>query len=196
MWAVPVVVIGLVAAWATRQRGETHGPRRRRAALVARLARPAHLEAGLICGFASSLYFGTNAFLPDYLAARGPRRPAGPRALGAQLGADSGLGADAASTRARLTRRRWPFVALGIAGHGVAGRDALPCPTAWFVFWSGVLGFCNAFMLILTLALPPLIAKPEDVSRLAAAMIAIGYLCAFLVPIAGGALWDAHRDSR
>jgi cyanate permease len=62
---------------------------------------------------------------------------------------------------------------------------------AWIVAWSGMLGFCNAFLLILTLALPPLIAKPEDVSRLAAAMIAIGYLCAFLVPIAGGALWDA-----
>ena len=47
------------------------------------------------------------------------------------------------------------------------------------------------FLLILTLALPPLIARPEDVSRLAAAILAIGYLCAFLVPIAGGALWDA-----
>ena len=46
-------------------------------------------------------------------------------------------------------------------------------------------------MLILTLALPPLIAKPEDVSRLSAAMIAIGYLCAFVTPIVGGALWDA-----
>ena len=93
---------------------------------------------------------------------------------------------------ARLTRRRWPFAALAAtATMSLAGM--LFMSGAWIVFWSGMLGFCNAFMLILTLALPPLIAKPEDVSRLAAAMIAIGYLLAFLVPIAGGALWDATR---
>ena len=51
-------------------------------------------------------------------------------------------------------------------------------------------GFCNAFMLILTLALPPLIGAAHDVHRLSAAMIAIGYLSAFVIPIAGGLMWD------
>ena len=34
------------------------------------------------------------------------------------------------------------------------------------VMWSGVIGFCNAFLLVLTLAVPPLVGKPEDVHRL------------------------------
>jgi CP family cyanate transporter-like MFS transporter len=62
---------------------------------------------------------------------------------------------------------------------------------AWIVPWAGVIGFCNAFLLILTLALPPLISEPDDVHRLSAAMIFIGYLMAFFAPIVGGALWDA-----
>jgi CP family cyanate transporter-like MFS transporter len=53
-----------------------------------------------------------------------------------------------------------------------------------------VIGFCNAFLLILTLALPPLLSRPDDVHRLSAAMIAIGYLCAFVLPIVGGLAWD------
>jgi cyanate permease len=61
------------------------------------------------------------------------------------------------------------------------------------VWWTGILGFCNAFLLILTMALPPLLAEARDVHRLSAAMIAIGYLSAFVVPIAGGALWDLTR---
>jgi CP family cyanate transporter-like MFS transporter len=90
----------------------------------------------------------------------------------------------------RLTRRRWPFIVL--ATTAVAALSGLLLmPDAWIVPWCGVLGFCNAFMLILTLALPPLIARAEDVHRLSAAMLAIGYLCAFLTPIAGGLAWDA-----
>jgi hypothetical protein len=43
----------------------------------------------------------------------------------------------------------------------------------------------------LTLALPPLLAAASDVHRLSAGMFAIGYLTAFLVPLSGGAAWDA-----
>ena len=95
----------------------------------------------------------------------------------------------------RLTLRRWPFVSLSVLAVG-AVFGLLFMPNAWIVAWSGVLGFCNAFLLILTLALPPLIAKPEDVSRLSAAMLAIGYLCAFVMPIVGGMVWDATGIAR
>jgi CP family cyanate transporter-like MFS transporter len=90
----------------------------------------------------------------------------------------------------RLTRRRWPFLSLAaLALAALAGLLFLP--DSWIVIASGVLGFCNAFMLILTLALPPLIAAPGDVHRLSAAMLAIGYFSAFATPIVGGFLWDA-----
>jgi cyanate permease len=41
------------------------------------------------------------------------------------------------------------------------------------------------------MALPPLLTRSEDVHRLSAAMFAIGYLCAFVIPIIGGVIWDA-----
>jgi cyanate permease len=58
------------------------------------------------------------------------------------------------------------------------------------VLYSGVIGFCSAFVLISTLALPPMLADPHDVPRVSAAMFAIGYLCAIVTPVLGGYLWD------
>jgi CP family cyanate transporter-like MFS transporter len=54
-----------------------------------------------------------------------------------------------------------------------------------------MIGFCAASMLILTLALPPLLARQDDVHRLAAGMLALGYSITFIVPWLGGAVWDA-----
>ncbi len=52
------------------------------------------------------------------------------------------------------------------------------------------IGFCCAFVLILTLALPPQLAPAGDVHRLSAGMFAIGYSLSCLVPPLGGVLWD------
>jgi CP family cyanate transporter-like MFS transporter len=92
----------------------------------------------------------------------------------------------------RLTLKRWPFLVLQ-ATSIVALLGLLGMNDAWIVVWAGVIGFCNAFLLILTLALPPMLSKPDDVHRLSAAMIAISYLIAFLMPIIGGAVWDASH---
>jgi CP family cyanate transporter-like MFS transporter len=59
------------------------------------------------------------------------------------------------------------------------------------VLGAGVVGFCCAFTLIVTLALPPQLVATRDVPRLAAGMFAVGYSFSFLVPLIGGALWDA-----
>ena len=65
-WAVPIVGIALLMmALAPRERGR--GPRHRGAALVARLARPRHLDARLGVWEPSALYYGSNAFLPGHL---------------------------------------------------------------------------------------------------------------------------------
>ena len=189
VWAAPVVLIGLAAFWTAGRRA---GPPE--AATAARRwwpdwRDPLTWKLGLIAGFASSLYFATNAFLPDYVAARGRAELLGP-SLSALNWVQIPASILLVVYAERLTRRRWPFAALALLAL-VALCGMLYAPVGWLVFWSGLLGFTNAFLLILTLALPPLIARPEDVSRLAAAMLAIGYLCAFLVPIAGGVLWDA-----
>jgi MFS transporter, CP family, cyanate transporter len=55
---------------------------------------------------------------------------------------------------------------------------------------AALIGFAAAFVLILTLALPPLLA-PDDVHRLSAGMFLVGYTVSFSVPLLGGAAWDA-----
>ena len=194
VWAVPVLAIGLLAVWATRRRRESHAAPAGARRWWPDWRDPLTWKLGLIAGFASSLYFATNAFLPDYLASRGRGD-----LLNASLSALNWVQIPASILllmyAERLTLRRWPFVSLSVlAVIGVFGL--LYMSDAWIVAWSGVLGFCNAFLLILTLALPPLLAKPEDVSRLSAAMLAIGYMCAFVMPIVGGMVWDATGIAR
>ena len=149
---------------------------------------------GLLAGYASALYYAANAFLPDYLAARGR-----PDLLNAALSSLNWVQLLASflmiAFGERLTLRRWPFLALGALSL-LALTGLLTTDGAWLVAWSGVIGFCNAFLLILTLALPPLLAKPDDVHRLSAAMLLVGYLCAFAIPIAGGFAWDATAAPR
>ena len=194
VWALPVLAIGAIAAWIASRRADPHGPDAGARRWWPDWHDPLTWKLGLVSGYASSLYFATNAFLPDYLAARGS-----PELLGPALSALNWVQIPASILMLifaeRLTRRRWPFLVLmTTAMAALAGL--LFMADAWIVAWSGVLGFCNAFMLILTLALPPLIAKAEDVPRLSAAMLAIGYLCAFVAPIVGGLAWDATGAAR
>ena len=153
---------------------------------------PLTWAAGLLSGYASSLYFAANAFLPDLVASRGR-----PDLLNAALSALNWLQMPASflmiAYGRRLTMRRWPFIALGATSLcAIAGLVAMPAAT--IVAFAGVLGFCNAFLLVLTLAMPPLMAAPEDVPRLSAAMLLIGYLLAFAMPIVGGTAWDATHE--
>ena len=53
-----------------------------------------------------------------------------------------------------------------------------------------LVGFAAAGILVLVLALPPLLAPPDDVHRVTAAMFTISYSCAVIVPILSGAAWD------
>ncbi|MGH7103084.1 MAG: hypothetical protein ACREFJ_11875, partial [Acetobacteraceae bacterium] len=75
---------------------------------------------------------------------------------------------------------------------GLLAIGGLMVPSAPVIVAAAALaGFAAAFNLILTLTLPPLLAEPDDVHRLAAAMLAIGYTITFLVPYLAGAIWDA-----
>jgi MFS transporter, CP family, cyanate transporter len=55
---------------------------------------------------------------------------------------------------------------------------------------TAILGFAAAAILVLMLALPPLLSKPDDVHRTAAAMFTVSYTCAVLTPIISGLAWD------
>ena len=190
VWSIPVLVIAVIV-WGVRPRSAaSHSPK---AAAAPRLwwpdwSDPLTWRLGLIAGYASSLYFANSAFLPDYLATRGRADLLNPT-LAALNWVQMFASVLMLLYGQRLALKRWPFMALG-AVSALALVGLLTMADEWIVAWAGVIGFCNALMLILTLALPPMLAAAHDVHRLSAAMIAIGYLCAFVIPIAGGFLWD------
>lgn len=188
IWSVPVVLVAVMSLSPPASRGSAVS-----GILSSRWwpdwRDPLTWSVGLLAGYASSLYYAVSAFLPDLVAARGE-----PARLGAALAALNWVQLPASFLMLawgdRLTMRRAPFLALGALSL-VALGGLLAAAGPWIVAWAGVIGFCNAFLLILTLAMPPLMARPGDVHRLSAAMLMIGYLCAFVVPIVGGLAWDA-----
>ncbi len=187
-WSAPVAAIAvLIMALAPRQAANGAGPAARRrwwpdwgSSLIWRL--------GIMLGTVNATYFTTNAFLPDYLDAHGQGdwiSAALTGLNGGQLPASLGL----LMFAHRLELRAWPFVACGLLSV---------CGTAGVVFGSGlvvvaaatVIGFAAAGILVLALALPPLLAQPDDVHRVTAAMFTISYSCAVIVPVISGLVWD------
>lgn len=146
-------------------------------------------QLGFMLGGVAATYFGCNAFLPDYLHAIG--RPqlvnAGLTALNAgQLPASFYI-----MWRGKhLVGRQSPFVAMSLVS--LLCLFGLLVPSApVMVAAAGMIGFAAAFMLILALAAPPVLAEPEDVHRMAAGMLGVGYTITFIVPYLSGAVWDA-----
>ncbi len=148
------------------------------------------LLCGCLLGCASSLYFTSNAFLPDFLLATGRAAHVGPALTalnGAQLPASFLLLAFAD----RLVGKNWPVILVGLVSLGAVTSLALSTGEHSAVFLSGLIGFCAASILILVLALPPLLAGPGEVHHFSAGVFAIGYSISFVTPIISGALWDA-----
>ena len=150
-------------------------------------------QFGLMLGGVSALYFGCNAFLPDYLHAigRSGLLNAGLTALNSgQIPASFLIMA----VGRRLVGRKAPFIVMALVGLGSLGGLLIPSAPV-IIAAAGMIGFSAASILILSLALPPLLARPGEVHRLAAGMLGLGYTITFVVPYIGGAVWDAtHRS--
>jgi MFS transporter, CP family, cyanate transporter len=189
LWSLPVLATALfVAACAPRAdtAKATHTPTKRRwwpdwrNGIIWRL--------GLILGSVNSVYFVSNAFLPDYVIARG--RP--------DL-------VSSALTALNVGQLPATFLLLGFAdrllkrpsAYWVTGLATFSCLVAmmsmdgwWIVFWAGMEGFTNAVTLILALALPSILSAADDVHRTSAGMFTISYSCAMAFSVLGGWLWD------
>ena len=143
---------------------------------------------GIALGSVNAMYFSANAFLPDYLhhIGRADLVSAALTALNVgQIPASLLLLAVAG----RLEREIWPHVVCGAGSlAAIIGIAVLPGPG--IVICAGVLGFFAAAVLILMLALPPLLAPPDDVHRVSAAMFTISYSCAVITPVLSGLAWD------
>jgi MFS transporter, CP family, cyanate transporter len=145
-------------------------------------------QLGILQSAASIAYFGANAFLPDYLHLAGQDAVIGPclAALNiGQLPASLAVGVIPIHIIARTG------TALALAAALFASIGALFAGGAWAVAGASLIGFCGAFILVLSFAAPALSAAPADVARLSAGAYTIGYTSAFLASLAAGALWDA-----
>ncbi len=188
IWALPVLAIALSVALL--------GPRRR----IARADAPMRKwwpdwrdgriwQLGFLFGSVNSIYFSTNAFLPEYLNHVGT-----PGLISTSLAALN-IGQLPASLMMiglaeRLISRPVAYAVAGLLC--VASLAGIIFMTGvWVVFWSGMIGFADAIAFVLILALPPLLSAPDDAHRTAAGMFTISYSCAVLVPIIGGMAWDA-----
>lgn len=143
---------------------------------------------GLILGCASASYFGSNAFLPDYLRATHHAGLIAAALTSVNLSQLPASLVTAAFPR-NMVARRWPVVVAGAltlisaAGFMLGG--------VWVVIFAGILGFSTATVFVLTIALPPLLVGEHDVHRLSAAIFTITYACPFVISLIGGAVWDS-----
>jgi CP family cyanate transporter-like MFS transporter len=187
-WSIPVAIIALLVVLLAPRNTTTatSAPARRRwwpdwnDSLIWKL--------GIMLGSVNAMYFGTNAFIPDYLNQKGQGEwiSATLTALNvAQLPASFLLLAVAE----RLKGKAWPYALCGtaailaligvIVGNGIV-----------VVLSAALIGFVSAIILVLALALPPLLAPPDDVHRVTAAIFTISYSCAVIAPVISGAVWD------
>ncbi len=143
---------------------------------------------GLAFGSTNALYFGANAFLPDYLVAQGR-----PDLVGAALAWLNGSQLIASFMllwiAERVRRRVWPYWVFGTISLAVFPAVVL-LGGGWIVLAAGILGLAVAVPFVLLLALPPALSAPGDVHRTAAGMFTISYACAVIVPVVSGAIWD------
>jgi MFS transporter, CP family, cyanate transporter len=188
VWSVPAFATALlIIACAPRAQGTNS------AALAPRLwwpdwRRPLIWRLGAILGSVNSMYFVTNAFLPDFVTAAGR-----PDLISSALTAENFCQLPASlimiAVAGRLLKQPWAYVAAGALSL-VSLIGIMAASGAWIVFWSGVLGFVTTAILVLGLALPSVLSAPADVPRISAGMFTISYSIAMVLSVAAGWLWD------
>jgi MFS transporter, CP family, cyanate transporter len=188
LWSIPVVFAALMLlAFAPRPKGPL-GAGTSVAAWWPDWRSPVVWQLAVAFAASNGIYFGVNAFLPDYLSALA--RPdlitwglAGMN--GGQLAASFVmLGAGQ-----RLHRRVWPFPVFGSAA--LASLIAMMFASGpVVVLLSACLGLSTSITYVMLLVLPAVLSAPQDVHRTAAGMFTISFAFGVLVPTVSGAAWD------
>jgi CP family cyanate transporter-like MFS transporter len=146
------------------------------------------VRIGVVMGMASAVYFGSNAYIPDFLDQTGRHDLITPTL--AVLNGSQLLTAPAVAIWERLLTGRVGFIGSSVL-MAVAQLGIIFTPGAGVVAWAFVLGFAAALGFIVALTLPPKLAAVGDVHRMSAAVFTVQYALGFGVPLVAGALWDA-----
>ncbi len=188
LWSVPVALTLIVFL--------TLAPRTPRAATNTLMGRwwpdwrsPMVWLLGLTFGSNNALFYGVNAFLPDYLVANG-RTDLTAAALGWMNGAQMIASTLLLVIAERLQRRVWPYLVFGPGGFiGLLG--ILLGGGTWVVVpAAGLIGFSLAVTFVLTMALLPILSPADEIHHVSAGMFTVSYGCAVIMPVICGALWD------
>jgi MFS transporter, CP family, cyanate transporter len=145
---------------------------------------------GLTFGSNNSPFFGTNAFLGDYLASQGKADLLG-AALGWLNGAQIVAPIVLLFMANRLQGRAWPFLLFGPVLLAAFLGLIFSHSAVVILVCAALVGFTTAITLTATLALPPLLSSPGDLARTSAGMFTVSYATAIIFPTISGALWDA-----
>src|SRR6516162_5769183 len=155
--------------------------------------RPLIWRLGVILGAVNSMYFVTNAFLPDFMTSLGR-----PDLISSALTAENFCQLPASlimlAVAGRLVKQPWAYVVAGALSLMSLIGIITAASGAWIVFWSGVLGFVTTAILVLGLALPSVLSAPDDVHRTSAGMFTVSYTIAMVLSVLGGWLWDFTRS--
>lgn len=146
------------------------------------------VRIGIVMGMASAVYFGTNAYIPDFLDQTGRHQLISPTLAvfnGAQL-----LTAPVVAIWDRLLTGRLGFIGSS-ALMVMAQVGIVVAPGAGVIAFALVLGFAAALAFIVVLTMPPRLAAPGDVHRMSAGVFTFQYAIAFFLPLVAGAVWDA-----
>jgi CP family cyanate transporter-like MFS transporter len=150
------------------------------------------IRIGIVMGMASAVYFGANAYIPDFLEQTGRHNLISPTL--AVLNGSQLLTAPAVVVWRGLLAGRIGFIGSG-ALMVVAQLGLVLLPGAGVVAAAFMLGFAAALSFIVVLTLPPRLAPPGGVARMGAAIFTLQYSVAFVVPLLAGALWDATGNA-
>ena len=187
LWAVPIAAIAIVLVIAApREEG-------RKVFVGSRWWPAVPLRDILRWGFtfasASALYYATNAFLPGHLIEVGRSDLINPALTALNFGQLPASLMLIAFSR-HLERKAWPFVLSGLISLGCLALIVASNDAAVVIGATGVLGFAIGAAFALCLTLPPLLAPPQEVARVAAAMFTITYAGTMVISVLSGVVWD------
>jgi len=189
VWSVPVLVTALLFMACAPRPQANNG-----IAAAGRLwwpdwRRPLIWRLGAILGSVNSMYFVTNAFLPDFLTAAGR-----PDLISSALTAENFCQLPASlimiGVAGRLVKQPWAYAVAGALSLLSLIGIMTAADAVWIVVWAGVLGFVTTAILVLALALPSVLSAPDDVHRTSAGMFTISYSIAMVLSVTAGWLWD------
>jgi MFS transporter, CP family, cyanate transporter len=186
LWAVPIVLIAVLVLVTAPRAADAgiKGPTRWWPDWPLRDI----LRLGVIFAGASALYYGSNAFLPDYLTDAGRPDLINPALIALNAGQLPASLLLMGFAR-HLERKAWPFVLAGLVSVGCIALMVVTA-NAVTVASAAVLGFAIGAAFALGLTLPPLLSATGEVARVSAAMFTISYGGAMLIAVIGGVAWD------